>query len=239
MKIITTTYLFNSGLATADSPVACPPVETVQGISFHNDGGESEPASTPLSYDFAQSCNNAFDQWWPDLSGKLASTAKDYYGLDQNWDIGIGDLSASYFNAPPTASGAELAQEAFGQGELTASPIAMASIAATVDNGSFKQPILVPGTKQVTATPLSSSTDANLKEEMRDVVTEGTAAGLGFGPDVYAKTGTADIKGQEQPNSWFVAFDPDADIAVADLVLNSGYGAAIAAPEVKALLDAT
>jgi hypothetical protein len=239
MKIITSTALFNSGLATANTPVACPPVETVQGISFHNDSGESEPASTPLSYDFAQSCNNAFDQWWPDLSGKLASTAKDYYGLDQNWDIGIGDLSASYFNAPASASGAELAQEAFGQGELTASPIAMASVAATVDNGSFKQPILVPGTKQLTATPLSSSTDGYLQTEMRDVVTEGTAAGLGFGPDVYAKTGTADIVGQDQPNSWFVAFDPDEDIAVADLVLNAGYGAQVAAPEVKSFLNAS
>ena len=32
---------------------------------------------------------------------------------------------------------------------------------------------------------------------MRDVFTEGTAAGIGFGPDVYAKTGTADVQGQE------------------------------------------
>jgi hypothetical protein len=36
-----------------------------------------------------------------------------------------------------------------------------------------------------------------LQAMMRDVVTEGTAAGIGFGPDVYAKTGTADVQGQE------------------------------------------
>ena len=115
----------------------------------------------------------------------------------------------------------------------------MASVAATVDYGSFKQPILVAGTKQVTATALPSSTDTYLKEMMRAVVTEGTAAGIGFGPDVYAKTGTADIVGQEQPNSWLVAFDPDEDIAVADLVLNAGYGAQVAGPEVKAFFDAS
>ena len=237
MKIITSTYLFNSGLATPNTPVACPKSYTVQGITYHNDQGESEPASTPLYYDFAQSCNNAFDQWWQDLYGKLASTAKDYYGLNQNWNIGIGDLSASYFNAPATASGAELAQEAFGEGQITASPIAMASIAATVENGSFEQPILVPGTKQVTAAALPSTTDADIKQEMRAVVTEGTAEGLGFGPDVYAKTGTADIQNQGQPNSWFVAFDPDQDVAVADLVLDAGYGAQYAAPQVQNFLS--
>jgi hypothetical protein len=237
MKIITTTYLFNSGLATANTPVACPKAYIVQGITYHNDQGESEPASTPLYYDFAQSCNNAFDQWWPHLYGELASTAKDYYGLNQTWDLGITGVSASYFNAPADASGAELAQEAFGEGELTASPLAMASVVATVDNGSFEQPYLVPGTKQVTASPLPAGTDTMIKQEMRAVVTEGTAEGLGFGSDVYAKTGTADVSNQGQPNSWFVAFDPDQDIAIGDLVVNAGYGAQYAAPEVQNFLS--
>jgi cell division protein FtsI/penicillin-binding protein 2 len=73
-----------------------------------------------------------------------------------------------------------------------------------------------------------------LKDMMRDVVTEGTAESIGLGPGVYAKTGTADVQGQDQPNSWMVAFDPDQDIAVAVLVLNAGYGAQAAGSEVKA-----
>jgi len=238
MKVITSTALFNAGLATADTGVACPATYTVQGITYHNDQNESEPAGTPLSYDFAQSCNNAFSQWWPHLSGKLASTAKTYYGLDQNWNIGIGDLSASYFNAPASASGSELAQEAFGEGQLVASPLAMASVAATVDTGTFKQPVLTTTAKQVTATPLPAATDASLKQLMRAVVTEGTANGLGFGSTVYAKTGTADVVGQEQPNSWLIAFDPTKDIAVACLVVNAGYGAQFAGPEAASFLNA-
>jgi len=236
MKIITSTALFNSGRITPQSAVTCPPAYEIQGITYHNDQNESEPAGTPFMTDFAQSCNNAFTTQEPYLYGKLASTAKDYYGLDQMWNIGVG--SGSYFNAPATASGSELAQEAFGEGQLIASPLAMASVAATVDSGSFKQPILVAGMKQVTADSLPASTDTDLKEVMRAVVTEGTAAGIGFGPDVYAKTGTADIVGQEQPNSWLVAFDPDDDLAVAALVLNAGYGAQFAGPEVKSFLDA-
>jgi hypothetical protein len=238
MKIITSTALISKGILSASSGVSCPLAYTVGGTTFHNDNGESEGAGTPFTTDFAQSCNNAFTQQWPHLTGGgLAGAAKKYFGLNQDWNIGIPGVSASYFHAPADVTGPELAQEAFGQGALIASPLAMASVAATVSAGEFHQPILVPGTKQVTATPLSASTDEQLKTMMRAVVTSGTAAGIGLGPNVYAKTGTADIQGQEQPNSWLVAFDPTQDIAVAALVLDSGYGASVAGPEVVNFLS--
>jgi cell division protein FtsI/penicillin-binding protein 2 len=238
MKVITSAALLNAGVLTPQSPVACPSAFTIQGITYHNDQGESEPPGTPFMTDFAQSCNNAFTTQWSHLSGRLASTAKEYFGLNQKWNIGIGGLSASYFNAPASASGSELAQEAFGEGSLVASPIAMASVAATVDTGTFKQPVLTTTAKQVTAKPLPAATDAGLKQMMRAVVTSGTGAGLGLGPTVYAKTGTADIQGQDQPNSWLIAFDPTKDIAVGCLVVNAGYGAQFAGPEVAAFLNA-
>jgi Penicillin binding protein transpeptidase domain/NTF2-like N-terminal transpeptidase domain len=237
MKTITSTALFTEGVLTPSSPVACPPTFTIQGITYHNDKGESEPPATPFITDFAQSCNNAFSTQWAHLTGgRLAATARQYYGLNQNWDIGIGSDSASYFNAPASASGSELAQEAFGEGALVASPLAMASIAATIDNGQFRQPYLATGGPLVTAKPLPGTTDSWLKEMMRAVVTSGTAAPIGFGPDVYAKTGTADVHGQGQPNSWLIAFEPSRDVAVACLVLRAGYGASVAGPEVRAFL---
>jgi cell division protein FtsI/penicillin-binding protein 2 len=236
-KIISATALLADHILTPDSDVSCPETYTVQGITYHNDHNETEPASTSLTTEFAQSCNNAFDQWWPHLAdGQLAATARKYYGLNQPWDLGIG-RSATYYHTPPDASGSEVAMEAFGDGAISASPLAIASVSATVDTGVFKQPILVPGARQITATPLPASMDAGLKQMMRAVVTTGTAAGLGFGPAVYAKTGTADINGQEQPNSWFTAFDPSKDVAVATLVLNAGYGAQYAAPEAQTFLS--
>jgi Penicillin binding protein transpeptidase domain len=238
MKTVTSTALFTEGVLNPASQVACPKAFTIQGITYHNDKGESEPASTPFITDFAQSCNNAFSTQWEHLTdGRLAQTVKEYYGLDQPWDIGIGSLSASYFTAPASASGSELAQEAFGEGSLTASPLAMASIAATIESGSFRQPYLASGGPMVTAKPLPVRTDTWLKEMMRAVVTSGTAAPIGFGADVYAKTGTADINGQGQPNSWLIAFEPSRDVAVACLVVDAGYGAQVAGPEVKAFLD--
>jgi hypothetical protein len=238
MKTLTSTALFTEGVLNPASAVACPKAFTIQGITYHNDQGESEPASTPFITDFAQSCNNAFSTQWEHLTnGRLAGTAKEYYGLGQPWDIGIGSDSATYFSAPASASGSELAQEAFGEGSLTASPLAMASIAATIASGRFRQPYLAAGGKLVTARRLPATTDTWLKEMMRAVVTSGTAEPIGFGPGVYAKTGTADISGQGQPNSWIIAFEPSRDVAVAALVVNAGYGAQFAGPEVKAFLD--
>jgi hypothetical protein len=239
MKIITSTSLFNQGLLTPASDVACPPV--YDGIHNDTTNGveETEPATTPFLSDFAQSCNNAFTTQAPDLEGgKLAAAAKDYYGLNENWDIGLDGISAPYFTMPTDGSGGELAQEAFGQGELVASPLAMASVAATVDTGQFEQPYLVPGTKKVTADALPATTDSELKEMMRAVVTEGTAEGTGLGANVYAKTGTAEVDNQKQPNAWLVAFDSESDVAVAVMVLKGGYGATAAAPEVTSFLNA-
>jgi Penicillin binding protein transpeptidase domain len=239
MKIITSTSLFNQGLLTPQSTVDCPLV--YDGIHNDTTNGVEEgyPNGTSFLNDFAQSCNNAFTTQAPNLEGgKLADTAKDYYGLNENWDIGLDGISAPYFSMPTDGSGGELAQEAFGQGELVASPLAMASVAATVDTGQFEQPYLVPGTKKVTADALPATTDSELKEMMRAVVTEGTAEGTGLGANVYAKTGTAEVENQKQPNAWLVAFDSASDVAVAVLVLRGGYGATAAAPEVTSFLNA-
>jgi len=238
MKVVTSAALLNGGL-TPQSSVACPQTFTVTGVTIGNSDNESRPAGTPFIDDFAASCNNAFTTKYQQLSGGvLAQTAANYFGLNQKWDIGLGDPQP-YFTMPPGEGTSELAEEAFGQGQLAASPLAMASVAATVDTGVFHQPILVPGTAQIGAGALPGSTDSGLKQMMRAVVTypDGTAHGIGFGSGVYAKTGTADhgVSGSK-PNSWMIVFDPGKDIAVGCLVLNGGFGADSAGTEVASLL---
>jgi hypothetical protein len=240
-KIITSTALLTTGLVSSPSqPVECPPQVDADGEVINNAGGESEPAGTPFLTDFAASCNNAFDRWYSSLSPQtLAQTAQKYYGLNLPWNIGIGS-AVPYYTIPPDASNAELALELFGQGRLETAPLAMASVAATVDTGSFKQPIVVPGQPQSAATPLPASVHQDLWQLMRAVTQPGgTAAGVfdGVSSPVYAKTGTADVSGQGQPNSWIVAFDPTLNVAVGCLVLNAGYGAQVAGPEAANLLQ--
>ena len=240
-KIITSTALFTTGLVSSPSqPVECPPQIDADGEVINNAGGESEPAGTPFLTDFAASCNNAFDRWYASMSPQtLAQTAQKYYGLNQPWNIGVGS-GVPYYTIPADAANAELALELFGQGRLETAPLAMASVAATVDTGSFKQPIVVPGQPQLRATPLPASVHQDLWQLMHAVTQPGgTAAGVfdGVGSPVYAKTGTADVSGQGQPNSWMVAFDPTLNVAVGCLVLNAGYGAAVAGPEVASVLQ--
>jgi cell division protein FtsI/penicillin-binding protein 2 len=101
-KIISATALLAQGVVTENTPVACPFAYTVQGVNYDNDDGETLAASTPFAYDFAQSCNNAFDQWRSDESnGRLATAAREYYGLDEPWDIGMSE-SGTYYEQPPS-----------------------------------------------------------------------------------------------------------------------------------------
>ena len=247
-KIITTTALLTSGLVTSTSQaVECPKTITVNGTTFANSQNESEPASTPFLTDFAVSCNNAFGQWYTKIgSTTLAQTAQQYYGLNQQWNIGLGE-AGPYYTIPSSSSNGELFQELFGQGQLEASPLAMASVAATVDTGNFKQPIVVPGQAQVSATALPSTVQQELKQLMYAVTQSGgTAAGVfdGVNSTVYGKTGTADVGGggstaaQANPNSWMVVFDPTLDLAIGCVVLDAGYGASYAGPETAAVLKA-
>lgn len=239
-KIISSTALLTTGLVRSPSqPVDCPPQVDADGEVINNAGGESEPPGTPFLTDFAASCNNAFSRWYASLSPQtLAQTAQKYYGLNQPWNIGLGQ-GVPYYTMPPAASNNELALELFGQGRLEAAPLAMASVAATVDSGSFKQPIVVQGQPQLAATPLPAAVHQDLWQLMRAVTQSGTAAGVfgGVGSAVYAKTGTADVGGQQQPNSWMVSFDPALNVAIGCVVLNAGYGAQVAGPEEATVLQ--
>jgi hypothetical protein len=248
MKIITSTAALNLGLVTLYTPRGCPLTYTVQGVVYHNStdsGGheESLPDSTPFINDFAQSCNNAFTPFYTQLGGgQLASTASRYYGLNQPWDIGLGTPS-QYFTMPTDASGAELAQEDFGQGQIEANPLAMASVASTVVAGSFHQPYLVAGAPKVTATPLPSGTDSDLLQLMHAVVSapDGTAYQVfGSGYGLYGKTGTAeadsDAKGND--NGWITVVDPAKNVAICAVVINTpNDGAASAGPEAAYVLS--
>jgi hypothetical protein len=234
-KIITSAALLSKGLTTLDSSVACPPVITIDNQTLKNSEGEAGDYS--YKQDFATSCNNAFSSFWnasgmtPDL---LADTAKTYFGLNQEWDIGLGQ-TASYMNVPSGLHRGDLAESLVGQGNVVSCPLAMCSVAATVANGSFKQPILLPGHKQITATPLGSQLQSNLKTLMGSVISSGTAANVGFPNNghFFAKTGTAEVGSGPglYNNSWFVVFDDQHDIALCALSIKGGYGAITAAPE--------
>jgi cell division protein FtsI/penicillin-binding protein 2 len=236
-KIITSTMLLANNLVTLDATAPCPTTLDVDGLVLHNSEGDGGTDST-YAVDFAQSCNNAFSTFYdahgmtPDL---LADTAKKYFGLNQSWDIGLGE-TAQYMTVPSGLNGAALAESLVGQGDVVSCPLAMCSVAATVAAGEFRQPILMPGAAQPPVTALGTELQAQLKTLMASVVAPGgTAAAVGFPGNghFFAKTGTAEVGSGANlsNNSWFVVFDDRHDIALGALSVDGGYGAAAAGAE--------
>ncbi|HZP54917.1 penicillin-binding transpeptidase domain-containing protein [Actinocrinis sp.] len=235
-KTITTTMVLNKGIITdLNQTWDCPATLNADGITLHNSEQEAGVGKSFL-WDFAQSCNNAFSRFGSSSGvskSVLAQTAHDYYGFDQKWDVGLGQPTV--YGHVPTSSSNSLAEELVGQDQITASPLTMASVAATIADGSFKQPILVPGTSQLALTPLPANTDANLKTLMHEAVASGTLAGVLTQSGAYGKTGTAEVQGKT-PNSWTIAVH--GDFAVAALAVGGNFGASTAGPECNTLLKA-
>ena len=233
-KVVSSTLLLDQGLVTGlGQPVPCPKVLDADGLSLHNSEQEQAPGNDFLQ-DFAQSCNNAFSSFYRQVStAQIAATAQRYFGFDEPWDIGLHQPTT--YAQVPTAASDSVAEEMVGQDRITASPLAMASVAATVATGGFKQPILIPGTAQTAATPLPAADLSDLRTLMHAVVTQGTLAGVITDTSgTYGKTGTAEVGTSN--NSWTIAYR--GDYAVCALAVGGGFGAAVAGPEVDSVLQA-
>ena len=126
-----------------------------------------------------------------------------------------------------------------GQGTVTASPLAIALVAATVDHGTAMKPVLVPGTDEAgaAASPLPAATVAALRTFMRTTVTGVTARVLAANGAVAAKTGTAEVvqNGKVGTNAWMAGYR--GDVAFAVIVEGGESGSKSAGPIIKSFLS--
>jgi cell division protein FtsW (lipid II flippase) len=141
---------------------------------------------------------------------------------------------------------ASLPQAGYGQGDVVATPLRMARVAAALANGGVLTEAHVEMRDETDPKGdsrgvvkrerlLSPAAAATLGRYMRDGVLEGTGRILRSHPlRVAGKTGTAEVAG-EASHSWFVGFAPfDAPpgarrVAFAVIVENAGYGGQAAA----------
>ncbi|MFE9612021.1 penicillin-binding transpeptidase domain-containing protein [Streptomyces sp. NPDC006012] len=240
MKVITSSLLIEKGLASADKPHPCPKTFTFGGWKFHNDD-DFEIKGGTFKASFARSCNTAFISQAGKLKNDdLTKQAEEVFGLSRNnWAIGVPSFDGSV----PVQSAAQMAASLIGQGGVRMNPLNMASVAATVQAGSFHQPYLVSPSvdhrKLATASrTMSAGTLSQLRELLQYTAAYGTAAEAmsGLGPDYGAKTGSAEVDGQKKPNGWFTAYR--GDLAAAGVVQAGGHGGDTAGPIVAALLRA-
>ncbi|MET7440406.1 penicillin-binding transpeptidase domain-containing protein [Streptomyces sp. NPDC004082] len=238
MKIITSSLLIDKGLASAEKRHPCPKYVTYGGWKFQNDDKFQIKDGT-FKASFAASCNTAFISQAKKLdNGDLTAQAQQVFGLGMdNWSIGV----PSFDGAVPVQSAASMAASLIGQGGVRMNPLNMASVVSTAKTGTFHQPYLVSPSVDhrglaKSSRPLSPATRAQLRELLRYTAAAGTAAKAmsGLGPDFGAKTGSAEVDGQEEPNGWFTAWK--GDLAAAGVVQAGGHGGDSAGPIVAALL---
>ena len=140
-KVVTAAALLAGGLRPGD-PVACPKEARVGGRTFGNFEDEVL-GQIPFSSAFAHSCNTAFvQQAAKRLDGRELTAAASQFGFGLDPSPGIPAVTS---RVPSPSDQADLAAEAFGQGRVTASPLQMATVAATVAEGRWHQPHLVTG----------------------------------------------------------------------------------------------
>ena len=229
-KVVTAAALLAGGLRPGD-PVDCPKEAKVGGRTFGNFEDEVL-GRIPFSSAFANSCNTAFvQQAAKRLTGDELLTAAARFGFGADPSPGVPAVTS---RVPPPSDRADLAAEAFGQGRVTASPLQMATVAATVAEGRWHHPTLVSGedgdSPGEAPEPLAGGVAATLRTLMRQVVTEGTAAPAGLPAKVGGKTGTAEFgTGDPLPtHAWFIGFR--GDLAFSVVVEDGGVGGKVAAP---------
>ncbi|GAA2056152.1 penicillin-binding transpeptidase domain-containing protein [Streptomyces cheonanensis] len=237
-KIVTAGLLIDEGLASAGAKHPCPKYFEHGGWQFQN-LDKFEIKDGTFADSFAASCNTAFISQAPELSDEaLGDYARDVFGLGLTWSVGVATLDG----AVPTQSLAQMAASLIGQGGVRMNPMTMASVSATVKSGTFRQPYLVPagigGRELATATGPSAATAEELRSLMHRTAVGGTAAEAmsGLDGDIGAKTGSAEVDGQDKPNAWFTGYRND--LAVAAVVPDSGHGGSNAGPVVAQVLAA-
>jgi len=246
MKIITSAALFDDAGLTPSSPAPCTSDVVADGQVFHNDDDITPDAHTTVEEGFAESCNASFiKDGYDDLvhgsdASDLAKEADNVFGLG-NWDIGGGVETANpQVQTDPVGSNA--AADLIGQGTVTMNPLILASVAATVRDGAFHQPIILPGHAQpAAAQPMKPLTDQYL-QQMMDFDAHnpmGTAyPRMNMISGTGAKTGTAEVgpANNVTTNGWFAAYDDD--ISAAALVQGGTTGVGTAGYIVQSLFNA-
>ncbi len=237
-KVATSLALLRAGLKPA-SALTCPAKIEVDGREFKNYGDypTGHLGKIDLRTALAQSCNTAFISQAGKVSDSDLASAAGSLGLGIDYDVGF----SSYFGSVPHEDGATgHAAAMIGQGDVQASPLAMAAVVSSVQAGKTVIPHLVDGTTAKSkGTPLTAAEAKQLKSMMRSVVTEGsgrTLAGLD-GPAAIAKTGTAEYGSKQPPSThaWMIA--AQGDLAVAVFVGDGTSGSQTAGPLLKQFLS--
>ncbi|MEX0709696.1 MAG: penicillin-binding protein 2 [Chloroflexota bacterium] len=254
LKVLTAAAALDSGAITPETTFPDQPEQEVNGFVVsgftirEHDLGSVTPALWPLSPALQVSSNIFFAHVGLELGADRLLDYARRFGFCSGLRIGSSERSlpadASYVSrrtdagCAPFLDDVELASAAFGQAQVTVTPLQMVLLAAAIANdGVVPQPFAVRDLRSHATDPaagpsgtiiesyggdgdrvISSQAAAQLRSAMVDAV-EGPIGRLYAGPGAVTrygisgvqtagKTGTAERGPGLQPHSWFIGFAP-------------------------------
>ncbi|GAB7068684.1 penicillin-binding transpeptidase domain-containing protein [Mycolicibacterium hodleri] len=216
-KTITTAAALQAGLATPDTPEACPGTVTVENRTIPNED-EFDLGTVPLSTAFAKSCNTTMAALADQLPADALPKTARLFGIGVDYVVpGLTTITGSVPNADTPAQKVE---NGIGQGTVTVSPFGLAVAEASLGHGSTVTPTLVVGqttTADTPSQPIPGPVTDDLRAMMLQTVSDGTATALQDVPGLGGKTGTAEFGDNTHSHGWFAGIT--GDIAFATLVV--------------------
>jgi peptidoglycan glycosyltransferase len=250
-KMITLTAVLEAGAARPSTVFPYQTETHLSGVRLENANGES--CGGTLVQSFANSCNSVFAPLGAKVGAKKLVSTAEHFGFNQPPDV-PGFAESTLPEAGKVGDDLAVGSTAIGQGNVEATALQMAVVAATIGNRGLRPRVRVQLDSKPQYTRATTARVARTVGRMMVAVVRngtGTAAAIP-GVTVAGKTGTAELgntvdqEGNKNPNApdtdaWFAAFAPvrKPKVAVGVLLVQAGAGADVGAPTARDVLAST
>ena len=192
-KIVTLTGVLEAGLARPATQFPVGTYATLSGVKLQNANGES--CGGTLANAFAVSCNSVFAPLGAKLGARRLVQTAESFGFNQAPTI-AGVAESTIPAADKIGDDLAVGSSAIGQGQVQATTLQMALIAATIGLGGRRPtPTLALGDHRPPVRVIPAPVARTVRTLMLGVVNHGTGTAAAIpGMHVAGKTGTAELR---------------------------------------------